>query len=257
MKKKIVLIIFIALLALAIVATIGGYLFQQASLLKNHYPVWDFKENAYVLVKKKPKSWIKLKSVSPEALWAIVISEDWAFYNHPGIDLNQLEVAVEESIEAQKLVRGASTITQQVVKNALLDSERSLIRKATEILLALIVERELSKNQILEHYINLIELGPDLYGIQNASYYYFKKPALFLNAKEGAFLAMLLPSPRRYSQSFRQRKLTDFASTQVSSILLKLKKAKKITEERREELELESLSFETIAEDIFSSDLDT
>lgn len=241
MKKGIFFIFLILLIAIS-----GGafHFYNKAALLKNHYPVWDFSKEDYILVVKKPKNWLKVSQISTEALWAIVLSEDWAFYDHPGIDVNQLEIALEQSVRAKRLIRGASTITQQVVKNSFLSLERSVLRKLKEMILALCLEQVLSKNKILEHYVNLIELGPNLYGIQNASYFYFQKSAKELNAKEGAFLAMLLPSPIRYSQSFRDRKLSEYASTQVSKILIKLKLAKKISEERKDYLDQFKLSFE-------------
>ena len=106
------------------------------------------------------------------------------------------------------------------------------------------VEKKIGKDKILEHYINLIELGRGIYGVKSAAYYYFKKKPKYLNAKEGAFLAMLLPSPKRYSQSFRIKELTLYAKEQVSKILKKMKMAKIITDERRIELSGQKLLFE-------------
>lgn len=240
--KKFFLIILLTFTGSAI----AGFLYfeDQATLLVNHYPVWDFKTKKYKLVKKKPLHWVSLKDISHQAKWAIMISEDWAFFDHKGLDFNQLQVVLEESFKQKKLVRGASTITQQVVKNTLLSSEKSLTRKFKEMVLAFMIEQKLSKERILEIYLNLIELGVDLYGIKNASYFYFKKSPSKLNAKEGAFLAMLLPSPKRYSQSYRDRKLTKFAAEQVDKILGKLKMAKVITEDELFELQDHQLSFE-------------
>lgn len=244
--KKFIILLFIITCSLVV----SFFHFKEkALLLKNHYTVWDFSSKEYHLVRKMPKAWVSLKNISEEAKWAIVISEDWAFYEHNGIDFNQLKIVIEESLSEGELVRGASTITQQVVKNALLSQERTILRKLKEMILSLLVDYYVSKDKILEQYVNLIELGEDLFGIQNASYFYFQRPAKSLNAKEGAFLAMLLPSPIRYSQSYRKRKLTPFAAEQISKILEKLRLAKKITVERKEMLESQNLSFEVFKEE--------
>ncbi|MDP7319502.1 MAG: biosynthetic peptidoglycan transglycosylase [Bacteriovoracaceae bacterium] len=257
MKKK-----YFFIFVIAFVTIIGGastsyyfYLNQRAQLLQNHYPVWNAKKTGYVLTKKKPSHWVDLKRISYEAQWAIIISEDWAFYEHEGIDFNQLKIVLEESLKAGEFVRGASTITQQVVKNALLTHERTLTRKFQEILLANLIEQNLSKKKILEIYLNLVELGKNLYGIKKAAKFYFHKHPSKLTAKEGAFLAMLLPSPVKYAQSYRNRELTEFGKQQVSNILKKLKQAKIISEEKRKLLDGEPLSFEAvnaIDEDILS-----
>lgn len=221
--------------------------------LKKFYPYFNIKTQKYELVEKRPKSWVSIDKISKYAKWAIIVSEDWAFYDHNGLDFNQLERVIEESVQEQKLTRGASTITQQVIKNALLSSEKTIIRKAKEMVMAYMLEKIMEKDQILENYLNLIELGSDLYGIKLAADYYFQKKPAQLNAKEGAFLAMLLPSPKRYSQSFRNQKLTKFASQQIQEILVKLRQAGIITEEERQRELRQVLSFEVI--NYFGEDL--
>jgi len=206
---------------------------SKVDLLITHYPVFDTAKGEYVLSPVKPSSWVKLNRISYEARWAIIVSEDWAFFDHEGIDLNQLKIAIKDSIQEGELTRGASTITQQVVKNVLLSNKREISRKIKEILLAREVERRLSKEKILEIYLNLIELGKNIYGVKEASFFYFNKHPRKLNAREGAFLAMLLPSPVKYSTSFYEKELTPFASEQVENILIKLRQAKIITEKER------------------------
>lgn len=244
-KKNFIKIILISTTLLILSVFIYYYqLIGKAQVLKDHYPVYDLNKNSYILVNKKPKDWVDIKSVSSIAKKAIIISEDWAYYQHDGIDRNQIEIAIKESLTEGRLTRGASTITQQVVKNALLSSEKTLTRKLKEVILAQALEKVLTKDKILEHYLNLIELGKDLYGIKNASVFYFQKAPSELSAKEGAFLAMLLPSPVKYSQSFRDGALTEFATMQVNEILLKLKQAKFITEDQRILFSKMPLSFE-------------
>lgn len=179
--------------------------------------------------KKKPKNWVHLKEISKFTKWAIILSEDWSFYQHHGVDFEQIRLALSDFLTTGKL-RGASTIAQQVVKNVFLTSERTLLRKFKELILTFKLERNLSKNNILEIYLNIIELGPDVYGIHQASWYYFKRAPSSLGPLESSFLAMLLPSPRRYSVSFRKKRRTPFARKRINSILHKMKIAGVISE---------------------------
>lgn len=247
-----IFLIFLALtLAIPLIFLVGYYF--EVSKLENHYPVFDSERQEYVLQDKRPEHWVTLSEVSDYAKWAIVVSEDWAFFQHQGLDFQQLEKVVEESVEEQTLTRGASTITQQVIKNAILTPEKTITRKLKEMIMALMLEKILTKDKILEHYLNLIELGENIYGIKAGSNFYFDKLPSKLNAKEGAFLAMLLPSPTRYSQSFRNKKLTEFAKTQIEEILVKLRQARIITEEQRQVERRRVLSFEVM--NYFGEDL--
>ncbi|MAZ49958.1 MAG: hypothetical protein CME65_15455 [Halobacteriovoraceae bacterium] len=252
-KSRIAILLILLVSCLLIFLIYLVSLYSDVSLLKNHYPVYSLENQRYELQKTKPEHWVAHSEVSHNAKWAIIVSEDWAFFDHYGIDVNQLEKVIEESLEEQSFVRGASTITQQVVKNALLTPEKTLVRKFNEILMALMLEKILSKDEILEHYLNLIELGEDLYGIKAASQFYFQKKPSKLNAKEGAFLAMLLPSPVRYSQSYRNQKLTEFAKSQIEEILIKLRQARVLTEEQRQVERRRVLSFEVM--NYFGEDL--
>lgn len=201
--------------------------------LTGKYPIYDKKQETYILSSVKPSHWVRLDRISYYARWAIIVSEDWAFYEHQGIDIRQLRIAIEDSIKEGELTRGASTITQQVIKNVVLSPKREISRKLKEIILAYELEKILSKDKILEHYLNLVELGKGIYGIKNASFYYFNKHPKDLNAREGAFLAMLLPSPVKYSQSFYDKKLSAFAKEQINSILIKLRQAHVYDEKER------------------------
>jgi membrane peptidoglycan carboxypeptidase len=160
------------------------------------------------------------------------------------VSAKQIREAIEESIESGKLKRGASTITQQMVKNVFLSQEKSLIRKARELWLATKVEKVLGKKKILEIYLNIAEWGEGIFGIGRASQHYFHKSASELTAKEGAFLAMLLPSPKKYSISFRKKELTRYARKTVNSILNKLVSANVLTYEQKQVEWNTPLSFE-------------
>jgi monofunctional biosynthetic peptidoglycan transglycosylase len=183
------------------------------------------------LNQSKPKNWTELKKMSKFARWSIILSEDWSFYDHEGIDLEQIKVALNEMVEDKKF-RGASTITQQMVKNVFLSDERTLWRKIHEGILTYKVEKNLSKNKILEIYLNVIEFGPGIYGMKEAARHYFKKHPSEITPREGAFLAMLLPSPKRYYVSFRKKELTRFARARVRAILEKMRMGKVITPEQ-------------------------
>ncbi|MBD66381.1 MAG: hypothetical protein CME62_14315 [Halobacteriovoraceae bacterium] len=246
MSKNKVLACILGLITCLVISVIVWYftLIGRAQKLTDHYPVYSKQMNDYQLVAKKPAHWVSLKKISNSLKWAIVLSEDWAFYDHHGIDFNQLQKAIEESLDEGKLTRGASTITQQVVKNAFLSHDRTITRKIKEILIAQELETILSKDRILEHYLNLIELGKGIYGVKAGAKFYFDKEPHDINPKEAAFLAMLLPSPKRYSQSFTKKELTDFASTQITKILEKMKIAKVMSEEELEYYKSHPLSFE-------------
>lgn len=232
MISKRLLKIFLVISALVVLfSPLYMYFSYDVYSLKEEYPHPENvsqEEVDFEIRPGKPKSWTPLKHVSRYAKWAIVFSEDWAFYDHQGIDVNQIKAAVADMVKVTRF-RGASTITQQMVKNVFLSDSRTLWRKLHEIILAQKVEKVLTKDRILEIYLNCIEFGPGIYGIRAASYHYFKKHPSALKAREGAFLAMLLPSPKRYYVSFEKRKLTKFAKLRIKAILKKMKMGKVIS----------------------------
>lgn len=203
----------------------------------------DLKAN-YTITKKRPANWVSLKEMNYTAAHAIVVSEDWSFYGHSGYDLGQIKEAAVEAVEGER-TRGASTISQQVVKNLFLSPEKTLTRKFKELLYSTYMERNVSKERILETYLNIAEFGPGIYGIKAASRHYFKKKPKELTAKEGAFLAMLLPSPKRYGESFRKGQMTEFAQKTVDNILDKMVVAKYIKKEQLERIKGQTFNWET------------
>jgi monofunctional biosynthetic peptidoglycan transglycosylase len=219
-------------------------------ILKTEYPIVHYlgpkKDPTISFQKTKPHTWASLPEISKVAVGAIVVSEDWAYFQHNGYDINQIKEAVREDWEEKKFARGASTITQQVARNVFLDKDKNLWRKLKEFYLAIQLDEIVGKRKTLETYLNVAEWGPGIFGINRASYYYFNKPPIELTAKEGAFLAMLLPSPIRYSQSFRAKRLTSYAEDTVEAILTKMSQARYITEDERIEAANQVLSFENI-----------
>jgi monofunctional biosynthetic peptidoglycan transglycosylase len=197
------------------------------------------------LERRKPAGWTRLDEIPKVVRGAIIVSEDWAFYQHDGIDTQQIQEVLKRDLPRGRISRGASTITQQVVKNVYLDQSKSALRKFKEILIALQLDREVSKNRILEIYFNIAEWGEGVFGIRAAASHYFSKQPSELTAKEAAFLAMLLPSPKRYSQSFRKGELTPYARRTVHSILKKMGRARFLSEPELELSLQERLSFES------------
>ena len=148
------------------------------------------------------------------------MSEDSEFFEHDGYSPEGIRAAIKYNEKpGVKIKRGGSTITQQVVKNLFLTPQKTITRKVRELLLAVDLDRKFSKAKILETYINIAEWGPEVYGIQDASWRYFKKPATELTAREGAILAFMLPNPIKYSHSYRDGTLTAFATKRVDTIL--------------------------------------
>jgi len=145
--------------------------------------------------RKIDQRWISLKSISMNLKNAVVTAEDPNFYTHQGLDFYNIKIAFEENWEEKKIVRGASTITQQLMKNLYLNPSQTPLRKWKEAILAIRVERCVEKDRILEIYLNVIEWGESTYGIEAAARKYFGKPASSLNLAEAALLAAMIPNP--------------------------------------------------------------
>jgi monofunctional biosynthetic peptidoglycan transglycosylase len=135
--------------------------------------------------------------------WAVIVAEDASFYRHEGIDVKAIKKAIQYDLEKQSLARGASTITQQTAKNLFLSREKTISRKIREVILAKRMEQELTKGRILELYLNVVELGPMVYGIGHGARYYFDKPVGALTPRECAFLAAMLPGPQKVYNPYR------------------------------------------------------
>lgn len=140
--------------------------------------------------------WVSYDAVSEHLKRAILISEDAAFFNHQGIDINELKAAIRTVWETLSFGRGGSTITMQLARNLYLSPAKNPLRKFTEILIARQLEESLSKRRIFELYLNVVEFGRNLYGAEAAARFYFGKSAADLDPLEASTLAALLPSPR-------------------------------------------------------------
>ena len=145
---------------------------------------------------RRVQRWVKYSRISPSLIRAVIVTEDAAFWQHDGVDYQQLKESMDVNLERMEFARGASTITQQLAKNLYLSPSKNPIRKARELLIARRLEAELSKQRILELYLNLIEWGNGIYGAEAAARTYFGKSAAELSPQESALLAASISSPR-------------------------------------------------------------
>ena len=148
--------------------------------------------------KKIRQRWVPLRKVSPALVKAVLISEDDKFWKHEGFDYEAIEKAVERNMKEGKFKFGASTITQQLVKNLYLSPSKNPIRKVQEAILTWRIERALSKRRIIELYVNIAEWGDGIFGIEEAARRHFGTSAAGLSASQASKLAAALPNPVRY-----------------------------------------------------------
>jgi monofunctional biosynthetic peptidoglycan transglycosylase len=137
---------------------------------------------------------ILLSQISPDLQHAVIAAEDTRFYQHHGFDWQQIQIAAEDDLEGER-TRGASTITQQLVKNLFFGTGRSVLRKGAEATLVPVAELVLGKHRILEIYLNVIEWGPGIYGAESACRYYDEVAARNVGRQQAARLAAILPAP--------------------------------------------------------------
>jgi monofunctional biosynthetic peptidoglycan transglycosylase len=142
----------------------------------------------------KRYSFVPLSQISPHLQHAVVAAEDARFYQHHGFDWHQIQIAADDDIEGRRM-RGASTITQQLVKNLFFGTSRSLLRKGAEFTLVPVAEIVLGKQRILELYLNVVEWGPGIYGAGEACRTWDRTPARNISREQAARLAAILPAP--------------------------------------------------------------
>jgi monofunctional biosynthetic peptidoglycan transglycosylase len=147
---------------------------------------------------RRIQKWVDYGRISPNLTRAVLVAEDAKFWQHEGVDLEQLRESMELNIERLEFSRGGSTITQQLAKNLYLSPSKNPVRKARELLIARRLEAELSKRRILELYLNVIEWGDGIYGAEAAAQSYFRKPASNLSPQESALMAAAIVNPRLF-----------------------------------------------------------
>ncbi len=153
-------------------------------------------------------NWTTLTAISPYVVHSVVGHEDAGFFTHQGFAVYAIRDALKRNVREGRYVVGASTITMQLAKNLFLHREKTLARKVQEVLLTWWLESALSKAEILELYLNVIEYGPSVYGITQASEHYFGRHPRELSPAESAYLACILPNPKGMQASFEQGRLT-------------------------------------------------
>jgi monofunctional biosynthetic peptidoglycan transglycosylase len=189
------------------VYTYGKTILQEVQALKYTQPDKSvFMEN---LQEENPELEIKhkfvpLDSISIYLQKAVVAGEDAGFYFHPGFDVRAIMEALEANQKRNKITFGGSTITQQLAKNIFLSSERSWERKFKEFAYALLMEKYLGKDRILELYLNYAQWGQDIFGCEAAVQYYYKKSCAKLNVDQAINLAAMLASPSRHHPEMRE-----------------------------------------------------
>ncbi len=148
---------------------------------------------------REQHTWVPYERISPNLRHAVLVAEDDAFFSHSGLDWDEIRESAKRNWEAGRVVRGGSTITQQLAKNLWLGTSRSPLRKLEEVILALRLERTLGKRRIFELYLNSIEWGDGVYGAEAAARRWFGRSASALNPEQGVRLAAVIINPRRYS----------------------------------------------------------
>ncbi|MDR3321461.1 MAG: transglycosylase domain-containing protein, partial [Synergistaceae bacterium] len=161
--------------------------------------VYDRKDRVIARLFEENRSWADIRQVSPWAIKAILAAEDSEFYEHQGIRLKAIVRAIMRDLQSGSAIQGGSTITQQLARMLYLNRERTFQRKASEAILAIRMEKEYTKDQILELYINMAYFGHGAYGIGAASQVFFGKPPSELSLAESTMLAGVLPAPNAYT----------------------------------------------------------
>jgi len=144
--------------------------------------------------------WVNYNQISIHIKQAVIAAEDAKFIDHEGFDWEGIEKAYEKNKRRKKIVAGGSTISQQLAKNLFLSNQRTPWRKIEETMITLMLESILSKKRILEIYLNVIEWGNNVYGIEAASLHYFSSHAKELNSFQSAKLASMIPNPKYYER---------------------------------------------------------
>jgi membrane peptidoglycan carboxypeptidase len=198
-----------------------------------------------IAVSPTSPDFIALADLPPLFVKTLLLAEDSGFFGHRGIDLSEIPAAVITNWERGGVARGASTITQQLAKNLFLSRDKRLGRKLQELCLALLLESTLPKERILEIYLNVIEWGPELYGLRPAARRYFDKDPKDLTPREMAFLVSLIPGPVKYQRSFANGTLSAGFRPLVDDLLAKVHSVGALTDEEYEKARTETLLIRT------------
>lgn len=174
--------------------------------------------------------WVPYEDISPHMETAVLICEDGGFFGHRGFDYKAIENSIRMNLEAGRFLRGGSTVSMQLTKNLYLSKEKTLARKLQEAVLTLLLEQQLSKHELMELYLNVVEFGPGIYGVRQAAHYYFNEEPRQLSLGQALYLASILPSPD--SQHFLpDGRVSAGWSGYLRKLMLIAKKIRRVTEE--------------------------
>lgn len=162
---------------------------------------------------KLKQQWVAYNQISNNLKRAVIASEDAKFLQHNGFDWEGIKHAMEKNIKKRRLAAGGSTITQQLAKNLFLSSDKTLWRKLDEVVITVMLEHMLSKQRIYEIYLNVIEWGNDVFGVQAAAQHYYRRSAHSMTTTQAARLAVMIPRPRYYDQHRHTRYLNRRTAT--------------------------------------------
>lgn len=210
LRGTILVLLFLA--SLFWISSLYSYLtLPNLSKLKDENPTTTAFMERYREEKPLSFYWVSYTKISPYLKGAVVIAEDSNFFSHNGVDWGAVWHAFKSNWKEKEFKRGGSTITQQLAKNLYLSPSKNPFRKLKEILIAYALEKELSKQRILELYLNVVEWGKGIYGAEAAARHYFNTSASSLSPYQAAMLAAMLPSPRSFQKRFHSRYLEDRA----------------------------------------------
>lgn len=186
---KIVKKILASILIFSVLSVAWGRLFNPIITWTQIEGLWEYQ--------KLDRDYISYDEMGNNVKKAVIASEDQNFYRHNGFDLKAIEKAIEYNQKGNK-IRGGSTISQQTAKNVFLWNGRSWLRKGLEVAYTFVIEKVWNKQIILERYLNSIEMGQGVFGVESAAKYYFGKSAKDLTKSEAAWIAVVLPNPKKY-----------------------------------------------------------
>lgn len=225
-KKRTKKCLWIVVLFLICPALLYFILMPDIARLKKENPkktsFMEYREREWVRDNKKYRvrqQWVAMSGISPYLVKAVLIAEDDKFWRHEGFDYEAIQKAIEKDIKAKKFKLGGSTISQQLTKNLYLSPSKNPLRKIAEAIITWRMETILSKKRILEIYLNVIEWGEGIFGIEAASRHYYGKSALALTPEEASRLASVLPNPRKYNPLGNQRYVSN-RSDMIYSIMV-------------------------------------
>jgi len=196
-----------------------GFLSDPDVSFELNVPDWQGGYFPFTVGPENP-DWVSLQDIPQDFRNAVLSGEDFSFYSHKGIDWFELRESILKDLRERRLARGASTITQQLAKNLFLSRDKTIKRKVRELVLAWRMEKTLTKDRILELYLNVVELGDMIYGVGAGARHHFGKQPSQLSLRESTFLAAMLPGPKVYDPARRMDRVMN-RSDHLLGVMLK------------------------------------